>query len=117
MFKGLGSLGNMASMVGALQHLPDKMKELSARMADERVTATSDCGRVEVTMSGNGVVQSCAIDESLAGTELEAAVVSAHNNAGAAAKELFARSVSSMADEMDLKVPGIENMIASMTGR
>ena len=117
MFKGLGSLGNMASMVGALQHLPDKMKELSSRMADERVTAQSDCGKVVVTMSGNGVVQGCKIDPDLSGDALEAAVVSAHNNAGAAAKELFAQSVSQMADEMDLKVPGIENMIASMTGR
>ena len=117
MFKGLGSLGNMASLMGAAQQLPQKMQELSSRMADERVTAKSDCGGVEVTMSGNGVVQSCQIDPELSGEPLESAVVSAHNNAGAAAKELFARSVSQMADDMDVKVPGMENLIASMTGR
>ena len=29
MFKGLGNLGNIASMVGALQQLPEKMQELT----------------------------------------------------------------------------------------
>ena len=32
MFKGLGNLGNIASMVGSLQHLPDKMKDLNERI-------------------------------------------------------------------------------------
>lgn len=38
MFKGLGNLGNIASMVGSLQELPEKMKELNERMKSETVS-------------------------------------------------------------------------------
>ena len=41
MFKGLGNLGNIASMVGALQQLPEKMQELNEQMKSERVSASS----------------------------------------------------------------------------
>ena len=35
MFKGLGNLGNIASMVGAFQELPQKMQELNEKMQGE----------------------------------------------------------------------------------
>ncbi len=63
MFKGLGNLGNIASMVGSLQELPEKMKELNERMKSETVSASSGCGKVNVSMSGTGHVQSVTIDD------------------------------------------------------
>ena len=45
MFKGLGNLGNIASMMGSLQSLPQKIEELNERMKSERVVGSSSCGK------------------------------------------------------------------------
>lgn len=117
MFKGLGNLGNIGSMVGALQSLPQKLEELNVRMKAESVSGCSSCGRVTVTMNGVGEVASVQIDPELAGEELSTAVKEASNSAGAAAKELFASAIRDMTAEMDLNLPGMENIIGAMTGR
>jgi DNA-binding YbaB/EbfC family protein len=116
MFKGLGNLGNIASMVGSLQELPEKMKALNERMKSETVSASSGCGKVNVSMSGTGHVQSVTIDDALNGSELEQAVQDATNAAGAAAKQLYAEAISHMVNEMDLNLPGLDNVITSLTG-
>ena len=116
MFKGLGNLGNIASMVGSLQQLPEKMQELNERMKNEYVTAKSSCGRVEVTMSGTGTVQAVSIEEGLSGSDAEQAVLDATNAAGAEAKRMYAEAISQMAGEMDLNMPGIDNLLTSLTG-
>lgn len=116
MFKGLGNLGNIASMVGSLQELPEKMKELNERMKSETVSASSGCGMVNVSMSGTGHVQSVTIDDALNGSELEQAVQDATNAAGAAAKQLYAEAISHMVNDMDLNLPGLDNVITSLTG-
>ena len=116
MFKGLGNLGNIASMVGSLQELPEKMQGLNERMKSETVSASSGCGKVNVSMSGTGHVQSVAIDNGLSGQELELAVQDATNAAGAAAKQLYAEAISHMVAEMDLNLPGLDKVISSLTG-
>ena len=116
MFKGLGNLGNIASMVGSLQELPGKMKELNERMKLETVSASSGCGKVKVSMSGTGHVQSVMIDDGLSGSELEQAVQDASNAASAAAKELYAEAIRHIVDEMDLNLPGLDNIITTLTG-
>lgn len=116
MFKGLGNLGNIASMVGSLQQLPDKMKELNERMKSETVSASSGCGKIRITMTGTGHVESVKIEGDLSGEELEHAVQDATNAAGAAAKQLYAEAISSMVEEMDLQLPGLDNVLSSFTG-
>ena len=116
MFKGLGNLGNIASMVGSLQHLPDKMKELNERMKSETVSASSGCGTIHITMTGTGHVQSVKIDGDLQGEELEQAIQDATNAAGAAAKQLYAEAISKMVEDMDLQLPGLDNVLSSLTG-
>ena len=117
MFKGLGNIGNIASMVGSLQQLPDKMKELNERMKTESVSASSGCGKVQVTMSGTGHVESVSIEgDELAGQELEQAILEATNAAGAAAKALYAEAISQMVSDMDLNLPGIDGVLSSLTG-
>lgn len=120
MFKGLGNLGNIASMVGAMQQMPEKLKELNERMKQESVSASSGCGRIQVTMSGVGHVESIKIDgnddDQLAGHELETALLEATNACGAAAKQLYAEAIHQMLVEMDLNVPGIEDVVSSLTG-
>ena len=116
MFKGLGNLGNIASMVGSLQELPDKMKDLNERMKSETVSASSGCGTVNVTLSGTGHVQSVKIDGELSGHDLEQAIQEATNAAGAAAKQLYAEAISQMVSDMDLSLPELDNVLTHLTG-
>ena len=116
MFKGLGNLGNIASMVGALQQLPEKMQELNERMKSERVSASSGCGTVRVSMNGVGHVEEVKIEGDLTGEDLEHAIRDATNAAGAAAKQLYGEAMSQMARDMDLNLPGIDNILNNLTG-
>lgn len=116
MFKGLGNLGNIASMIGTLQQLPDKMKELNERMKRETVSASSGCGQVNVSMSGTGHIHAVKINGDLSGHALETAIQEASNAAGAAAKQLYAEAISQMVSDMDLKLPGLDNVLTNLTG-
>ncbi|TWU37201.1 YbaB/EbfC family nucleoid-associated protein [Novipirellula artificiosorum] len=116
MFKGLGNLGNIASMMGSLQHLPGKMKELNERMKSETVSGSSSCGDVSVVMNGVGEVQSIQIGGQLSGSDAEAPVLEATNAAGASAKQMYADAISQMVNEMDLHIPGLDNILTHFTG-
>ena len=118
MLKGLGNLGNIASMMSAFQELPQKMQELNARMQSEYVSGESTCGRVTVTVSCVGEVQSVTIvQEEISTTEIESATREATNHAGASAKEAYANAIREMVGEMNLDLPGVENLLSSFTGR
>lgn len=125
MFKGLGNLGNIASIFGKLQDLPDKMQALNEQMKSERVTASSSCGHVTVTMNGVGEVQSVDVDPTVLGGEgggavpadtLGQAIQDATNSAGGEAKQLYAGAVSQLASDLDLNIPGIDGLLSSFTG-
>lgn len=116
MFKGLGNLGNIASMVGSLQQLPDKMKELNERMKEETVTVSSGCGRVTINMNGVGHIEAVQITDGLTGHELEQAVLEATNAASAAAKQLYAESINQMVSDMNINLPGIDGVLKTLTG-
>ena len=116
MFKGLGNIGNIASMMGAMQQLPELLQQLNDRMKTETVTMSSSCVRVTVVMSGIGQVQSIEIVEGTSGDELNQAVVDATNAAGAAAKRMYADAISQMAGDLDINVPGLDGMLAKLSG-
>tara|TARA_A100001391_G_scaffold174941_1_gene137617 strand:+ start:2105 stop:2491 length:387 start_codon:yes stop_codon:yes gene_type:complete len=125
MFKGLGNLGNIASMIGKLQDIPDHMRQLNDRMKSERVTASSSCGHVTVTMNGVGEVQNVDVspevfgagtDSALPPERLCAAIQEATNSAGADAKQLYANAVSQLASDLDVNIPGMDGILASITG-
>ncbi len=116
MFKGLGNLGNLASMMGSLQQVPDRMRELNEQMQIETVTHSSECSNVTVTMNGVGQVQSVEIQGELQGEALSNAVMQATNNAGAAAKAMYADAIRQMAEDMDLNIPGMDGLLTSLTG-
>ena len=116
MFKGMGGLGNLTSMIGSMQQLPEKMKELNERMKSETVSASSGCGKVNVTLTGTGHVEEIKIDEGLTGHELEVAIAEATNAAGAAAKALYAESINQMVSDMNISIPGLDGMLSHLTG-
>ncbi|EMI43034.1 YbaB/EbfC family nucleoid-associated protein [Rhodopirellula sp. SWK7] len=125
MFKGLGNLGNIASMIGKLQDLPQQMQALNDRMKSERVTASSNCGHVSVTMNGVGEVQSVDVSPEVFGGEgstavapetLAQAIQDATNSAGTEAKQLYAGAVGQLANDLDLNIPGMDGLLSSLTG-
>ncbi|MEM6470871.1 MAG: YbaB/EbfC family nucleoid-associated protein [Planctomycetota bacterium] len=116
MFKGLGNLGNIASMVAAFKDLPDKMQDLNARMKDEHVSGKSSCGRVSIIVNCVGEVQSVSIKETFDGPEMENAVKEAANAAGAVAKQTFAEAVRQMIAESGVDIPGVDGLLSSLTG-
>ncbi len=116
MFKGLGNLGNIASMMGAFQKLPEKMQQLNERMKRETVSGISSDSNVTVIMNGVGQVQSVQFREQKAIEVLEPSVLEATNAAGAAAKQLYADGISQMVSEMDINIPGIDGMLGHLTG-
>ena len=116
MFKGMGGLGNLGSMLGSFQQLPEKMKELNDRMKSETVSASSGCGQIKITMSGTGHVEDVSIGGDMTGNDLQIAIQEATNAAGAAAKQLYAEAISQMVKDMDLNLPGLEGMIQNLTG-
>ncbi|MEO1615013.1 MAG: YbaB/EbfC family nucleoid-associated protein [Planctomycetota bacterium] len=117
MFKGLGNLGNIASMVSAFKELPEKMQELNARMKDEHVSGMSSCGRVTVVVNCVGEVQSIKIAEGMEHAELEPAILEATNQAGATAKQTFADAVQQMVSDSGVDLPGVDGLLSSFTGR
>ncbi|OYP33185.1 YbaB/EbfC family nucleoid-associated protein [Rhodopirellula sp. MGV] len=118
MFKGLGNLGNIASLMAAFKDLPEKMQQLNQQMQSEHVTGTSTCERVTVTVNCVGEVQSVTItDETLTIVETEEATLHATNQAGAAAKQRYADAIRQMVADMNLDLPGIEGLLTSFTGR
>ena len=118
MFKGLGNLGNIASLVAVVKDLPEKMQDLNARMKDEHVSGSSSCGRVTVIVSCVGEVQSVTIlQEGLSKEEIESATLEASNQAGSSAKETYANAIRDMVAEMNLDMPGVEGLLTSFTGR
>ena len=66
--------------------------------------------------SGQLHVQSISIEDGLTGHELEQSILEATNAAGAAAKQLYAEAIAQMADDMDLHLPGLDNILTHMTG-
>ena len=116
MVKGLGNLGNIASLMAAFKDFPQKMEELNASMKEEHVTGTSSCGRVSVVVSCFGQVQSVKIEEGLSNAEIEQAVLEASNQAGTTAKLSYADAIRDMATDMNLDIPGIDGLLTSFLG-
>jgi DNA-binding protein YbaB len=125
MFKGLGNLGNIASLFGKLQDLPQQMQQLNDRMKAERVTARSSCGHITVTMNGVGEVQSVDVNSAVFIAEtsnavtpetLGRAIQDATNSAGSEAKQMYASAVSQLASDLDINLPGMDGLLSSLTG-
>ncbi|MEM1228144.1 MAG: YbaB/EbfC family nucleoid-associated protein [Planctomycetota bacterium] len=124
MFNGLGNLGNLASMVGKLKDMPERMQQLREGLRHESVEGTSSCGHVHVVMNGLGEVQSVQIDPALLTGDdsssmaqtTASAVQEATNAAGLAAKERLSAAISQLASDLDLNLPGMDGLLSSLTG-
>ena len=117
MFKAIGGLGNISSIINNLQHIGPTMKRVTEEMRNELITATAGDGAVEVTLNGIGEMQGIQIVESAREhAQLQVWIVEATNTAGAAAKRQYAAAISQAADDLNLKLPGLDTLLGSLTG-
>ena len=116
MFKGLGGLGNMASLVSNMGEIQKRAKQVHKQTGEMVLTGSAGGGAVEVDVTGHGVMTACRIAPALLAADqqdqLQTYVREASNDAGAkakaAGKELIAREAE------DLNIPGLPDMLAKL---
>jgi len=115
MFKGLG---NIASLMRQAQQMGGKLQELNERLKNDRATASTGAGMVEVEVNGLGEVLRVKIDPSLVERGdremIEDLLPGAVNQAVAKAKQLHAEAMRSMTEGLNL--PGLDEAISQITG-
>ncbi len=93
-----GNLGEMAKLMQMAKELPKRIKEIKAEMALMEYTATSPCGGVRATVSGDFMVKSIELD----GTADGAVVRDTVNTAISMAKAGAQAKMSEVSGGMDL---------------
>jgi nucleoid-associated protein EbfC len=117
-FKGLGNLANLGSMLKQAQQMGSRMQSLAEELKSKRAEGSAGGGMVTVEVNGLGDVLRCQIDPSLITSGdrelLEDLIPAAVNQAIAKSKQLHAEAMKSMTEGMD--VPGLGDMLAKLTG-
>ena len=118
MFKGLGNLANIGSLIKQAQQMGGKLQQVTEELKTRRAEGSSGGGMIKVEVNGVGEVLSCRIDPSLVTSGdrelVEDLLPAAINQALAKAKELHADAMKSMAEGLDL--PGLNAMLAQLSG-
>ena len=117
MFKNFGGIGNMAALLASAQKVPERMQHLTAQLKHETVHATAGGGAVQVTLDGLGQMKSIEIDSaSRDHIDLQVWIVEACNAASIEAKQRYAKAVREMASDMNINIPGLDGLLANLTG-
>lgn len=118
MFKGLGNLANLGSLLKQAQQMGGRLKQISEELKNKRAEGISGGGMVTVEVNGLGEVLACRIDPSLVASGdrelIEDLVPAAVNQALAKSKQLHAEAMKSMTEGLD--VPGLGSMLAQLSG-
>lgn len=118
MFKGLGNLANLGSLMKTAQEMRTKMQSLGEELKAKRVAGTAGGGLVEVEVNGLKEVLSVRIDPSLIEKQdremIEDLLPAAFNAAAKKAEELHAQAMASLTGGLDL--PGLGDALSQLTG-
>lgn len=119
MFKGLGNLANLGSLMKQAQEMGSKMQALGEELKTKRATGAAGGGLVEVEVNGTGEVLAVRIDPSLIEKQdrelIEDLLPAAFNAAAQKAKQLHAEALAALTGGMQL--PGLDDALAQLTGR
>jgi DNA-binding YbaB/EbfC family protein len=115
-FKQLGQLGNIASLMKQAQQVSGRMQELNGQLRTQRVEGLAGGGMVRVEADGLGSVLRVKIDPAIAGDceMIEDLLPAAINDAGAKAKQLHADAMRSLTADMNL--PGLNEAFEQLAG-
>jgi len=117
MFKSIGGLGNISSILSNLHNIGPRMQQVAEEMRGQRITATAGDGAVEVIINGIGEMQEIrVITEAREHIHLEIWIIEATNLAGASAKQQYAQAIQRAAGELNLNLPGLDSILGSLTG-
>lgn len=118
MFKGLGGLGNLASLVKQAQEMGGRMQGLTDELRQRRVTGSAGGGLVEIEANGLGELLKCKLDPELVEKRdrelLEDLVIAAANQALEKAKQEHAEAMRGLAGGINL--PGFDEALAKFMG-
>ena len=118
MFKGLGDLANIGSLMKQAQEMGGKMKQLTEELKSKRVTGSAGAGLVEVEANGIGEVLAVRIDPSLFAKQdrelVEDLLPAAINAAQQKSKTLYAEQMQSIAGGLNL--PGLGDALSQFSG-
>ncbi len=118
MFKGLGDLANIGSLMKQAQEMGGKMKQLTEELKSKRVTGSAGAGLVEVEANGIGEVLAVRIDPSLFAKQdrelVEDLLPAAINAAQQKSKALYAEQMQSIAGGLNL--PGLGDALSQFSG-
>jgi len=107
LFKGIGNLANLGSLMKQAQEMGGKMQQMGEQLKLERVTGTAGAGLVEVEANGLGEVLAVRLDPSLMEKQdrelIEDLLPPAINGAKQKADELRAKKMQSVAGGMDMQ--------------
>jgi len=114
MFKGLG---NMVSVMRQARQLGAQMQAVTDKLKNQRATASTGAGMVEVEVNGLGEVLRVKIDPTLVARGeremIEDLIPAAVNQAVAKAKQLHMDAFKAVAADLD--VPGLDETLRQMT--
>ncbi|MGI9517549.1 MAG: YbaB/EbfC family nucleoid-associated protein [Pirellulaceae bacterium] len=117
MFKGLGGLGNIASLMRNAHGITDKLEEVSEELKLKRAIGSAGGGMVTVEVNGHGQVLKVTIDENLVqSNELEMIqdlLPAAINEASSKAKQMHVEAMKDVTGGLSL--PGLDDMIERYT--
>ena len=109
MFKGLGGLANIGSVIKQAQQMSGRLKTLNNELRTRRATGSAGGGLIEVDVNGLSEVLAVRIDPTLIekGDKemIEDLLPTAVNAAQRKAKEMHAEAMQSMTS--DLNLPGL----------
>ena len=104
-----GKLGEMAGMMKKAQEMQKNMAAAQEELAQTEVTGSCECGKVEVTATCDMTIKRVTINQECFETKdpeiLESMVLSATNNAIAAAKDQTQKKMSELTG--GLNIPGL----------
>jgi DNA-binding YbaB/EbfC family protein len=118
MFKGLGNLANLGSLVKQAQEMGSRMQAVNDELKTKRATGTAGGGLVEVDVNGLGEALAVRIDPSLVAKGdremIEDLLPAAFNAAQQKAKQLHKEALESLTGGM--QIPGLQEALAQLSG-
>ena len=118
MFKGLGNLANLGTLMKQAQEMGNRMQAVGEELKTKRVTGAAGGGLVEVEVNGLAEVLAVRIDPTLIAKQdremIEDLLPAAFNNAHQKAKQLHAEAMASITGGIQL--PGLQDALAELSG-
>jgi DNA-binding YbaB/EbfC family protein len=117
-FKGLGNLANLGSILKQAQEMGSRMQALQGELRGKRVTGAAGGGLVEVDLNGLGEALAVRIDPALVEKGeremIEDLLPAAFQAAQQKARELHAEAMQSLNGGVNL--PGLQEALTQLTG-